>query len=238
MKTKLKSWRHFLPRNFVSAVFPVGLLLVGTPSGFAQGFVNLDFEDATVTATPVNGYGGSVDPASAFPGWTVGGSGTYVLYNNLTLGSPAVILMGPNSPNGAGFTPLDGSYSAYIYYLNGSGYQQPTLSQTGLVPADAQSISFLVGSRGSDAAVAMNGINIPLVPVSGGRLAGNISAFAGTVATLTFSAALNRTGDNGMYFDDIQFSPSSVPEPSVFALSALGTLFLGLHRWRNSFIRR
>jgi hypothetical protein len=37
-------------------------------TGLGQGFVNLDFEDATVAPTPINEYGGSVDPAAAFPG--------------------------------------------------------------------------------------------------------------------------------------------------------------------------
>jgi hypothetical protein len=213
--------------------FLILILLVVIQSGHAQGFVNLDFEDATVSPTPVNGFGGAVDTAIAFPGWTIGGSGTLVWYNDLTLGSPAVILMGPNSPNGAGFTPLEGSYSAWIYYLNGSGFSPPTLSQTGLVPADAQSISFLIGSRGSDAAVSLNGVNISLTQIAGGRLAGDISAFAGSLATLTFSAALNRVGDNALYFDDIQFSSSPVPEPSSLALGAFGALFFGLRRWKR-----
>jgi hypothetical protein len=200
-------------------------------SGLAQGFENLDFEDTTVAPTPVDGYGGSVDPAIAFPGWTVGGSDTYVLYNNLTLGSPAVDLMGPNFPNAVGYTPLQGSYSALIYYDNPSIVPIPTLSQTGLVPANAQSISFLLGLGRGDPAVSLNGVNIPLVSISGGRVAGNISAFAGSVVQLTFTTSNDIQGDNFMYFDDIQFSSSSVPEPSGLALTALGALLLGFRRW-------
>ena len=205
---------------------------------YSQSFVNLDFEDATVSATPVNVPGGSVDPAIAFPGWTVGGSDTYVLYNDQTLGSPAISLMGPNFPNATRYAPLQGSYSALLYYDNPSIVPPPTLSQTGLIPSGMQSINFLVGNGESDAAVTLNGVNISLVPVLGGRLAGNISAFAGSMATLTFSTSDEVTGDNFLYFDDIQFSSSSVPEPSELALGGLGALLLGIRRWRNSFNRR
>jgi hypothetical protein len=149
-----------------------------------------------------------------------------VLYNNLTLGSPAVDLMGPNFPNAVGYTPLQGLYSAVIYYDNPSIFTPPTLNQTGLVPATAQSINFLVGNGESDAAVTLNGENIPLVSISGGRLAGNISAFAGSVAQLTFSTSNDTLGDNFLYFDDIQFSSSSVPEPSVCGLFGVGILLL------------
>ena len=71
-------------------------------------------------------------------------------------------------------------------------------------------------------------MNIPLVPVAGGRLAGDISAYAGTVAQLTFTISPTTTGDTAMYFDDIQFSASVVPEPNTFTLSALGALLVGV----------
>src|ERR1017187_7890133 len=74
-----------------------------------QGFVNLNFEQATIAPTPVGEYGPLfADPQLTFPGWTIGNSTnglTYVLYNNETLGSPAVDLMGPNFPNGPGYNP-------------------------------------------------------------------------------------------------------------------------------------
>jgi hypothetical protein len=207
------------------------VLFLQTVSG--QSFVNLNFEQARfyVSPTPVNGYGGFIDPALAFSGWTVGNSSnggfTYVFYNNYTLGSPGVDLMGPHFPNVTGYSPLQGSYSALLQYSSIPSLGLPTLSQTGLVPASAQSISFLVGNGISDAAVTLNGVNIPLVPVSGGRLAGDISSFAGSVAQLTFSTSTNRVGDNYLYFDDIQFSSSPVPEPASFVLFGLGVLVLG-----------
>lgn len=201
-------------------------LFLQTVSG--QSFVNLDFEQATISPTPVGGWTYPADPAQAFPGgWTVGGSGTVVGYNGLSIGAPAVNLMGPSFPNSAGYSPLQGYYSVLFQYFGIAG-PAPTLSQTGLVPVGTESINFLVGPGESDAVVTMNGVNIPLVPISGGRLAGDISTFAGTVSQLTFSTTSN-TGyaGNWFYFDDVQFSETAVPEPASFILFGLGVLFLG-----------
>ena len=209
------------------------MLLVLCRSGQAQGFVNLDFEGATIPATPVGGSTYPANPTLAFPGWTVGGSTTVVMYNDLSIGAPVVDLMGPNFPNFAGYTPLQGSYSVLLQYFNIDG-GPPTLSQTGLIPSGTQSIDFLIGNGQSDAVVTINGVNIPLVPISGGRLAGNISNFANSLAQLTFSTATGGPGGDVLYFDDIQFSSAAVPEPSVLGLSALGGLFLAWRRWRKS----
>jgi hypothetical protein len=182
-------------------------------SAQGQGFVNLNFENATIAPTPPGGSTFPADPTQCFPGWTVGGATTVVMYNDLSLGAPAISLMEPDFPNFAGFTPLQGSYSVFLQYFNIDG-GPPTLSQTAVVPSGTQSINFLVGNGvDADAVVTMNGVNIPLVQISGGRLAGNISAFAGSPAQLTFSTMTGGAGGDGLYFDDIQFSPSAVPEP-------------------------
>ena len=140
----------------------VSLTLLQGVSG--QGFVNLDFEEATIAPTPPGGSVFPADPAQCFPGWTVGGSDAVVMYNDLSFGAPAVELMGPNFPNGVNYAPLQGSYSTALYYFNGSPYLPPTLSQTALIPSDAASINFLVGNGQSDAAISINGSNISLSP--------------------------------------------------------------------------
>src|SRR5712692_11752223 len=96
-------------KSFMAVTF---IILCQNAQG--QGFRNLDFERATIPPTPVGGATFPADPALAFPGWTVGGSGTVVAYNGLSLGAPAVSLIGPNFPNGAGFTPLQGAYSVLL----------------------------------------------------------------------------------------------------------------------------
>jgi PEP-CTERM motif len=220
-------------KKFAFSIFSVIVFNLAV-SGFAQSFENLDFEQATIAPTPVGGWTFPADPTQCFPGWTVGPSAV-VMYNDLSIGSPAVCLMGPNFPNFPNYTPLEGSYSVLLQYFGYAG-SAPTLSQTGLVPVGTQSISFLVpsGQNVADSTatvVSLNGVYIPLVPIAGNRVAGNVSAFAGSVAQLTFSTI---NSEDFIYFDDIQFSTASVPEPSILGLFALGGLFFGLRRRCNS----
>ena len=208
------------------------VLLVLCRSGQAQGFVNLNFENATVSPAPVNGFGGDVDPAMAFPGWTVQGAQS-ILYNNRTLGNTMAALIGPSFPDYEGDTPLQGSYSAWLGTFQYPGQPTPSLSQTALVPANAQSIKFLSASPFDPSTpveplfgtVTLGGVALPLTSIGGTRFAADVSAFAGQIENLTFSG--------NIYFDNIQFSTSAVPEPSAFALGALGALLLGFRRWRK-----
>ena len=101
----------------------------------AQGFVNLNFELAGLFIAPTSpgSYGGQVDPALAFPGWTIRNTrftnfGTYILYNNLTVDSAMVGLIGPSYPNALNLTSLHGSYSALLQEASiGSYFGRPTL---------------------------------------------------------------------------------------------------------------
>jgi PEP-CTERM motif len=62
----------------------------------------------------------------------------------------------------------------------------------------------------------------------------DISAYAGQTGQLLFADPYYTNTQGGpASIDNIQFSSSSVPEPSAFALGALGTLLLGFRRWRN-----
>ena len=167
------------------------------------------------------------DPTLAFPGWTVLPNGsTYFTstgYNTLSLGGPAVILMGPDFPNRPGYDPLEGCYSVSLQYF-GIG-NPPALSQTGLIPPGTESISILEGNStfGGGLVVALNGINIPMAGIGGGYIGGNITAFAGTTAQLTISTASPASvgSPDWAYFDDIEFSPSPVPEPGVLSLFSM-----------------
>ena len=203
----------------------------------AQGtFQNLDFEQATIAPTAPGQFGSLVaDPAAAFPGWTVGPGGTsnpnYTLYNNLTLGSVAEVLVGRDFPNGIGLTALQGSFSALLQFGPSVTLGTPSLSQTGLIPADARSINFLVGARHNDARVTIGGVEIPLVAIDGGRMAGDASAFAGLVEPLKFSTT--SYNGNWLYFDDVTFSTQIVPEPGPLGLLVVSGIFLGWCWWRG-----
>ena len=197
----------------------VALIYFSGWGAWAQGsFQNLGFEQARVTITPIGQWGGEVDPTLAFPGWTVGGgSWTFVSYNDYALGSPAVNLIGPRFPNAPGLMSLQGAYSVMLQYI-GAG-EPPTLSQTGLIPTNARSISFIAanGTSLTSAVVTVNGNYIPIYHSAGLRMAGDISAYAGSVATLAFSTSA-QMAIIGLYFDDVQFSSEPIPEPSSLSL--------------------
>jgi PEP-CTERM motif len=83
----------------------------------------------------------------------------------------------------------------------------------------------------------MGGQNISYSAISIGpnytSYGGNIpSGLAGQIEQLTFDAP--EGGNNYWEIDDIQFSPSFIPEPSVLWLFALGGLFFGLRHKHNS----
>ena len=194
---------------------------------------NLDFEDATVPPTPVGGWGSNISAEDAFPGWTVGYSpettsslNFVILYNNLTLGTPAVDLIGPEFPNAIGLMPLEGNYSAVLqsFVYGGPLYGGiMSLSCSVAVPSDARSVTLLVGGNLSAARLSLSGVNIPLVPIGGGRMAGDVTAFAGTGEELKVS-----TDSAVLYFDDIQFSSQSVPEPMLYGFVGIGVAFVFL----------
>jgi hypothetical protein len=117
-----------------------------------------------------------------------------------------------------------------------AGFQEETgpftpvsIKQTGLVPADAQSIRFS-GIAGfplpSRFTVSLDGQNLPWATLeqngSVGLFAADVSAFAGRVAELRFSSA----PDQPFFLDAISFSPVAVPEPSSWALMGAGLLCL------------
>jgi len=145
-----------------------------------------------------------------------------------------VSLMGPDFPNFVGYAPIQGSYSVLLQYFGFFG-PPPSLSQTGLVPVGTESIDFLVGNGENAAVVTMNGVNIPLISISADEMAGDVLAFAGTIAQLTFSTT-DSTAYTGqwLYFDDIQFSSSPIPEPSTFSLLSIVFIVLFLRMMRSN----
>jgi hypothetical protein len=85
------------------------------------------------------------------------------------------------------------------------------------------------GTSPADTVVTMNGVSIPLFAESGNRLAGDISAFAGTSAQLSISTP---SSGGWLYFDAIQFSSSSVPEPRALSLLMVSILVFRCRRTR------
>ena len=212
------------------------LLLLGLcGSAYAQGFINLDFESATIVRdTSSQWYPNAVYTSNAMPGWTVTGSyfgQNDVLYDNFSLGAPAVTIYDTNGYSDV----LGGKYSIVLY-----GGAEPSagvsISQTGLVPAYAQSLSFKAVSVIGTLLVSLGGQSLaffPLATYTNYTLYGaSIPAgMAGQSEQLMFNALPGN--NNNWLLDDIQFSSSSVPEPGALGLGAAGGMFLAWLRWRN-----
>ena len=59
----------------------------------------------------------------------------------------------------------------------------------------------------------------------------NISAWADDTEQITFSAQAVVLGLNNWTIDEISFSPTALPEPSIVALTAMGGLLFGARKW-------
>jgi hypothetical protein len=201
---------------------------------YAQGFVNLNFESATITPVfpPLTS---TIVANNAIPGWTAyfgGVAQTSISYNGFSLGGATVSLGDTNNPSG--LLPLRGKYSVL---LQGSSLGAPTaasIGQTGQVPINTLSLLFFQSLTVYGLQVTFNGHVIPLfqtgVTTNYAIMGGDISAFAGQTGQLLFSALPNL---GNALLDNIQFSSSSIPEPSALALITLGGLLLGYRRWQK-----
>lgn len=234
--------------KFSSIIFAAALFAFAE-SGFAQGFVNLDFEDADLSGySPRSG----VPTSSALPGWTAfvaNASGTSVLssvtYDGLSLGGPGVGIEDINTEYGS-LPPIQGNYSVVLW---GGGEGAPYLysagiSQTGLVPAGTRSLLLDAQVFLAPFVVTLGGQTIDMTPLQtfanytlyGGNIPSNLAGQSQTLSLI--EPPPTGVPPSIAVLDDIQFSPSAVPEPNAFALFALGALSLGFRRWRRSaFIR-
>lgn len=217
-----------------SFIFTV-LLLTSELVVFSQSFINLNFESANII--PIVGgpnYPYDVTSTNALPGWTVYYGliqQSQITYNDPGLGSTLVTLWATNGAQ------ISGNYSPLLQ--GGLTASAATISQTGLVPVGTASLLFEAQQGGSGTLqVSLGGQVLSFFALSTGAnytlYGANISAFAGLTEQLMFSA-LNTPGiyPNNWNIDNIQFSSSPVPEPSMFALIGLGGMFLACLRWRK-----
>ena len=204
-------------------------------------FTNLNFEQANpvpIVGSPYYPY--AVTAASALPYWTVtigGVQATQVFYNDESLGSPSVSLIGPGHNPNVVPPPIDGNYSVL---LQGSFPGSAAISQTGLIPAGTQSLLFEAeqdspGPAGTLEVLVGNQV-VPFAAVGTGPnytlYGANISAWDGDNEQLTFSALQDNSDLNNWEIDDISFSTTVVsPEPNIVALTAIGGLLFGARKW-------
>jgi len=199
----------------------------------AQGTLkNLDFEQATIV--PLDLSQQFYSASNALPYWTVyfGNSPVnYVLYDNVTIGSPAVSIHDSLSA----LQPLQGNYSVVLQHSSGGPPTSAAIGQTGQLPQDVASIVFYVASY-QTLQVTFAGNSISLVQLgttaSYSIYGGDIATYAGQTGELLFTDIASTS--QPMMLDSIQFSTQPIPEPSVFGLLALSGLLFCLRRQRNS----
>jgi hypothetical protein len=219
-------------------------LLLGAAGAAGQGtFQNLDFEAANIpSGTPPTGS--LVSITNALPGWSC--SFAYlgyeasqrndVFYDGVSLGGPMISIIDRASGLYGTYHSLQGTYSAFLFGgLSSGDPASVTITQTGLVPNGTTSILMDVygypAQRWYGFTVSLGGQTINMVPDQTFPLytqyEGDVSAFAGQTAQLSITALAPPLGDidpNGVLLDDIRFL--TIPEPSAFALSALGALLI------------
>jgi hypothetical protein len=208
------------------------ILLFTIQLGFSQGFVNLNFENATFVSDPSSGfYPSAVYASNAIPGWTayVGGSPTSEIFsNNLSLSGGAVSIIGTNWT----YPPIEGKYFMLLMGFNFPGFLNTAgIGQTGQIPADALTLTFWGFLAGGEVTFNSQILSINQIGSTANYnvYATDISAFAGQTGQLLFTSALGRS----TFVDNIQFSDTAVPEPSALGLSALSGLLFAWRRWKK-----
>ena len=214
---------------------------------YGQGFVDLNFESATLVPVPGAIYN-DVQFARALPGWTesiVGTIDTNALYNEVFLDSAGISIIDRNFPYSTWLGGvIQGNYSAILASgVGSSGPADATLSQTGMVPVGTESLQFkaeeIFDSSGAFT-VTLGDQTLPLTVLGTGTnytlYGANVSQWAGQTADLAFTVLADNPHRNDEYLvlDAIQFSPEPIPEPSVIGLFSISALFLCWRmKWLN-----
>jgi PEP-CTERM motif len=195
--------------------------LAAASSAQAQGFTNLDFEAAVVVPT-VPGFG-FLSWDLAVPGWSHSpGSDTGIVYYGAThVGTTQWFRL--LDGGSAGGSPLEGNYamqfaSGYATAPIAGTWVNAYLSQTGLVPADAMSLTFLASRP---VAVTIDGVPAAATSLGAASFAVDISAHAGSVVEMRFINTTLQMHDP-VTLDGVAFSTAPVPEPATWWLFGLG----------------
>jgi hypothetical protein len=106
-----------------------------------QGFLNLNFESASIVLVTNSGGETGYSAAAELPDWSVTAGGSQVTFFPNIGNSPPVALVYSNSA----YVP-SGNFALWLQYNGDFGFGYPSgpgsVSQTALVPADAKTLLF------------------------------------------------------------------------------------------------
>jgi len=210
-------------------LFSFLLLLIGfLPSVSGQSFLNLDFENSTVSIlfppspgfpyergiAQVEYWGAAASFVTNYSG------GTLLLYNTRSLDATGVFLEGASYPIPA----IQGNYSVLLdggssFY---PGREGALLGQTGEIPPWARSLTFWSTSGSFEASFDAQPLSLVLLSTASNHAVygADVSAYAGLTGHLQFRAPWQSMG----LIDAIQFSPNAIPEPTLLSLFTAGVL--------------
>jgi hypothetical protein len=223
----------FTFRNNATGMGLLSLTTLCVQLASGQTFQNMDFEAAGNQTIPASAVWLTWNLAAT--GWQhAAGANTLFVYHDAPPASltQAYSLVDSSSSE---WKPLAGNFSlalssGYYSQQGNSTWVNAEISQQGLVPTDAHSFRLL--AEGSFT-VYMNSTEIPMSNLGGNLYAGDISEFAGQVATLEIASASTQTQDP-VIVDSLTFSTQTVPEPGTLTLVGLGCVtFLGSFRFRR-----
>jgi hypothetical protein len=224
----------FIQRNVQTAACSGFLLLSALGSAGQGAFENLGFENTTLTVFLINPSGPFYATNATVPGWGwsphlnfgVGDPNTTVAFNNIALDAAAVTLHGPGSVEPV----LSGDYSILLQggSLPPEYPQGASIFQTGQIPLDAKSLTYLGGSA---LQVTFNGRSLSPIALESTpnytEWGVDISPYAGQTGELRFAVLW----ETGSMLDGIQFSTKAIPEPSILSLSLLGFVLVPALTW-------
>ncbi len=213
------------------------VLLLGASAGDAAEFRNLDFEETTIIPERMKPIFGSKPPPEGglgqatdlIPGWNLyyGRLLSEIIFNyEGTLSRESYTTLIDRSYRLS--YPIEGYFGMFFDVLPDEGSFR--LAQTGVIPAEATHLTYLF--VGNNFRVEINGepIHEGIPGFRSDRV--DIARFAGQEVELAFVTQpdLLPIGYSGprVFLDSIAFA--SIPEPSTYALLALGAGLLG-GRW-------
>src|ERR1017187_8165209 len=127
----------------------------------SQGFVNLDFEDATIILA---GSPNIIEASSALPGWTVFPG--IVGYDTVSIGGAIVALEDSLAPGGVPL-PIQGNYGVLLEGSIPAAATPASIGQTGRIPNTALSLTFFA-NLGGNMQVSFNGQNLRFSAIGSG----------------------------------------------------------------------